>query len=206
MKNIFAAVKAAVTTQQAAEFYGLKVSGNGMTCCIFHNDRHPSMKVDERFYCFGCHKTGDVIDFTAGLFKLDAYEAAQKLLYDLHIDPNSPTPSAAHSARKRIVQQRDIEAYCTRVLVDSECLFRQWKEKYAPVTPEEEWDTRFEEACNELPAIENCLDLLYSPDEDLRKKTAEALINTGAIKRLEGILLDKGKEADEDVAGQSSAA
>ena len=31
MKNIFTTVKVAVTTKQAAEYYGLKVSQNGMT-------------------------------------------------------------------------------------------------------------------------------------------------------------------------------
>ena len=35
MKNIFTTVKAAVTAKQAAEYYGLKVSRNGMTCCPF---------------------------------------------------------------------------------------------------------------------------------------------------------------------------
>ena len=80
MRNLFTTVKAAVTTRQAAEYYGLKVSRNGMTCCPFHDDRHPSMKVDERYYCFGCHETGDVIDFTAKLFGLTPYEAAQKLV------------------------------------------------------------------------------------------------------------------------------
>ena len=34
-----------------------------MVCCPFHNDRTPSMKVDSRFYCFGCGASGDVIDF-----------------------------------------------------------------------------------------------------------------------------------------------
>ena len=43
--DIFATVKAAVTVRQAAEHYGLQVSRNGMTCCPFHDDRHPSMKL-----------------------------------------------------------------------------------------------------------------------------------------------------------------
>ena len=61
--DIFVTVKAAVTVSQAAEHYGLQVNRNGMTCCPFHDDRHPSMKLNERyFYCFGCGATGDVID------------------------------------------------------------------------------------------------------------------------------------------------
>ena len=47
--NIFQVVKENVTARQAAEQYGLKVNKNGMVCCPFHDDRHPSMKVDKVF-------------------------------------------------------------------------------------------------------------------------------------------------------------
>ena len=57
--NVFEAVKQSVTTRQAASFYGIRVGRNGMVCCPFHNDRTPSMKVDSRFYCFGCGASGD---------------------------------------------------------------------------------------------------------------------------------------------------
>ena len=67
--NLFESVKAAVTVRQAAEHYGLEVGRNGMTRCPFHDDRHPSLKLNESyFYCFGCGATGDVIDFVARLF------------------------------------------------------------------------------------------------------------------------------------------
>ena len=63
--NIFEAVKESVTTRQAAEYYGVQVGRNGMAYCPFHDDKHPSMKIDHRFHCFGCQADGDVIDFTA---------------------------------------------------------------------------------------------------------------------------------------------
>ena len=63
--NIYQRIKAALTTRQAAESYGLKVSPSGMALCPFHDDRHPSLKLDKRYYCFGCGEQGDVIDFTA---------------------------------------------------------------------------------------------------------------------------------------------
>ena len=72
--TIYETVKAAVTVRQAAEHYGLKVNRNGMTCCPFHQDRHPSMKLyEDHFYCFGCGATGDVIDFTARLFGISTF-------------------------------------------------------------------------------------------------------------------------------------
>lgn len=83
--NIFQAVKESVTARQAAEQYGLKISRNGMVCCPFHDDRHPSMKVDKGFCCFACGAKGDVITFVADFFHLAPFEAAKKLAEDFHI-------------------------------------------------------------------------------------------------------------------------
>ena len=55
--NVFEVVKENVTARQAAEAYGLKVGRTGMACCPFHLDKSPSMKLDERYYCFGCGAT-----------------------------------------------------------------------------------------------------------------------------------------------------
>ena len=61
----FKAIKCLVTAREAAEHYGLTVDSRGMALCPFHDDHNPSMKLDERFHCFGCGEDGDVIDFTA---------------------------------------------------------------------------------------------------------------------------------------------
>lgn len=42
---LFEQVKECETARKAAEHYGIKVKRNGMACCLFHKDRHPSMKV-----------------------------------------------------------------------------------------------------------------------------------------------------------------
>ena len=64
--SVFETVKAAVTLRQAAEHYGLRIPPSGMICCPFHEDRHPSLKLNEDyFFCFGCGAVGDVVDFTA---------------------------------------------------------------------------------------------------------------------------------------------
>lgn len=83
--NIFQTIKNKITTREAAELYGLKVGRNGMACCPFHPDRNPSLKVDERFHCFGCGADGDVIDYAAKLFHLTNIEAARKLAGDFGI-------------------------------------------------------------------------------------------------------------------------
>ena len=80
--NVFEVVKENVTARQAAEAYGLKVGRTGMACCPFHSDKSPSMKLDERYYCFGCGATGDAVDLTAKLFGIGLREAAVKLAED----------------------------------------------------------------------------------------------------------------------------
>ena len=117
--DILKTVKANVTTRQAAEFYGLKVKPNGMACCPFHPDKHPSMKLDERYYCFGCHATGDVIDFAANLHGIGKLDAARRLAEDFHLEYDKPEhhsrgkppPAVArHDSQNRAVASR--EATC----------------------------------------------------------------------------------------------
>ena len=49
--NIFSEVKEQLITRQVAESYGLRIRKNGVACCPFHDDRHPSMKVDKNYHC-----------------------------------------------------------------------------------------------------------------------------------------------------------
>ena len=91
-ENVFEAVKQSVSTRDAAAFYGIEVKRNGMACCPFHDDKNPSMKVDQRFHCFGCGEDGDVIDFTAKLFDLSSKEAAEKLAQDFGLIYDSQAP------------------------------------------------------------------------------------------------------------------
>jgi len=147
--TIYENVKAAVTVRQAAEYYGLQVSQNGMALCPFHNDTNPSMKLyDDHFHCFGCGATGDVIDFTARLFGISLYESVKKLAADFGIDPDKP-PAAPTLSKPRypmIKAFREDELYCHRVLCDYLHLLENRKVQYAPKTPEEAWDDRFTEA------------------------------------------------------------
>ena len=100
-ENVFEAVKQSVSTREAAAFYGIEVKRNGMACCPFHDDKNPSMKVDQRFHCFGCGADGDVIDFTAKLFDLSPKEAAEKLSQDFGLIYDSQAlPAGNMSGRK----------------------------------------------------------------------------------------------------------
>ena len=83
--NIFQKVKERVTARQVAEKYGLKVRQNGMACCPFHNDKHPSMKIGRNYYCFACGAKGDAVNYVAILFGLSQFEAAKKINEDFSL-------------------------------------------------------------------------------------------------------------------------
>lgn len=97
--NLFTEIKAAVSAKEAAIFYGVKISRNGMACCPFHSDRHPSMKLDNRFHCFGCGADGDVINFVERMFGLSPLYAARKLIADFHLNIDTYTVSPPKSAK-----------------------------------------------------------------------------------------------------------
>ena len=52
--RLFETIKETVIVEQVAEYYGMKIGRNNMICCPFHNDHHPSMKLNTTYYyCFG---------------------------------------------------------------------------------------------------------------------------------------------------------
>ena len=192
--NQFESVKAAVTLRQAAENYGLTVSRNGMTCCPFHEDRHPSMKLNEDyFFCFGCHASGDVIDFTTRLFGLSPYAAAQKLETDFGIGAeHEPLPFPSHAE-----PPRDRERLCICVLRDYLRHLRIWQLRYRPEKPGDPIHPRFAEAMKMLPTVNHLLDCLLGNDLLLAKQTAEVLCREGHIRQLSEylkILSEKERE------------
>ena len=184
-ENVFEAVKQSVSTREAAEFYGIKVRRNGMACCPFHDDKNPSMKVDQRFHCFGCGEDGDVIDFTAKLFDLSPKEAAEKLAQDFGLIYDSQAPPRRRYARQKNEAQkfREDRQRCYRVLSDYYYLLKKWEADRSPRTPEEEPHPRFVEAIQKKTYVEYLLDLfLYESEEEQRAWIAE---HTAEITHLE---------------------
>mgnify|MGYP001749870180 FL=1 len=181
--TIYETIKAAISVKQAAEHYGLKVSHNGMACCPFHNDRHPSLKLNEDyFFCFGCGAKGDVIDLVARLFNLSSYEAAQKLALDFGLDPKPPTAAAMVKPKRPYIRQfREDEMLCFRVLTDYLHLLEDWKIRYAPKTPEDALDDRFVEACQMHCYIEYMADVLTVGDLEERVALVDKLMQDGKI-------------------------
>ena len=84
--NVFAVVKDNVTAKDVAMRYGIKINRSGLACCPFHRDKTPSMKIDKRYYCFGCGETGDATDLVAKYFGLAPKEAAMKIASDFGLN------------------------------------------------------------------------------------------------------------------------
>lgn len=192
---IFTMVKAAVTVRQAAEHYGLQVRRNGMTCCPFHNDRHPSLYVsDDHYHCFACGEHGDVIDLTAKLFDIRLYDAARKLASDFHLAPDKPLPESIRQKWKqktKAQQLRENEQLCFSVLNEYRRLLLDWKKRYAPQAPEDALDKRFVEACHRLPWVEYQLDILLQGDSYERGEIVGELTENGYIRKLQARLREE---------------
>ncbi len=136
----------------------------------------PSMKVDSRFYCFGCGASGDVIDFSALLHGLGKREAAVRLAEDFGVSyeksGNAPPDRKRHNRsqpRQKSAEQRfqETERYCFRVLCDYLRLLEHWKTAYAPQPQDAIWHPLFVEALQRISYTEYLLDiLLYGEIEE----------------------------------------
>lgn len=194
--TIYETIKAAISVKQAAERYGLKVYRNGMACCPFHHDRHPSLKLNEDyFFCFGCGAKGDVIDLATRLFNMSSYEAVQKLAADFGLDPKPPTAAALPKPKHPcICQFREDEIMCFRVLTDYLHLLEDWKVRYAPKTLDDALDDRFVEACQMLDYIEYLADILTVGDLEERVAVVDKLMKDDKITFLQDYTARKKKE------------
>lgn len=201
--TIYDTIKAAVSVQQAAVYYGMKVQHNHMTYYCFHDDHHPSMKLnDTYYYCFACLEHGDVIDLVAQLHRKSHYAAVQRIAKDFGIGPNSPAPTAA---KPRSPRNPD-EDLCRSVLTDYEQLLKRWKNDYAPVTPDDPIDYRYVEACQMLPAVTDMIDAPFQADAELRARVVRQVVRDGTIPRLKERLDRLRKEGSDGSESPCTAA
>lgn len=183
--NIFQEVKERVTARQVAERYGLKVRRNGMACCPFHNDKHPSMKIDQNYYCFACGAKGDAVNYVALLFGLSQFEAAKKINEDFSLEiPIGKTEVGrkrkpeVHKKEKVLTKeeriqflQKKIDGWvkdAANVLLRYLRWMEFWKEFYKPESTEEEWHPLFVEALQNESKISYLVDMLmFGTDEEI---------------------------------------
>ena len=86
-------------------------------CCPFHEEKTPSCKVDpntQLFYCFGCHKGGDVFKFIQEIEGVEFPDAVRSLAERAHIElqeTGGRGPSQGERARLKDVCKATQEFY-----------------------------------------------------------------------------------------------
>ena len=103
--NLFETVKNNVTAIDVVSMAGFKPNRSKMICCPFHNDKHPSMKVDQRYFCFGCGAKGDAIDFVSNYYGLSLKEAAEKIASEFSLSYDNSRDS--DSVQKAVVSKKE---------------------------------------------------------------------------------------------------
>ncbi|MGO5052991.1 CHC2 zinc finger domain-containing protein [Lachnospiraceae bacterium LCP25S3_G4] len=132
------------------------------------------MKVDKRFYYFGCGASGDVIDFVSMYFNLSVKDAAGKLAadYGLVTDENeiklakSTNPTRCVKKEPNVSIQKITKAF--RTVADYANILKEWKKIYAPKGMDEEWNEHFVEALDQWTKSEYLEDgLLFGSHEEI---------------------------------------
>ena len=217
--NVFATVKTSINTREAAARYGVEANHHGKALCPFHDDRHPSLFVDENQSCAGkracggeggkiasgmcqnaCGEHGDVIDFTSKLYGLSMLDAAKKLAYDFGITQDKPpTKATLEKLNKKSEAQRlkENEKLCFSALLEYMKLLREWMVLYAPRTPEDTPHDRFVQACHHLSYVEYLVDLLIMGDSYERTEVIDMMMTDGKLKKLRTYLKKVTKEETE---------
>ncbi|MFA5099485.1 MAG: CHC2 zinc finger domain-containing protein [Candidatus Omnitrophota bacterium] len=96
----------------AATRYGIQVNGRNKALCPFHSEKTASLSFrNNRFKCFGCGASGDVIDFVSKLHGISGADAAGTLNrdYGLHLNLTAPVSAAATS--EYIQKKRRLETF-----------------------------------------------------------------------------------------------
>ena len=168
--NVFEAVKESVSTKQVAIQYGLRPNHSGLICCPFHNDKTPSMKVDKRFYCFGCGATGDVIDFVSKLYGIDCTHAAIKIAEDFGVNYEYRGKSCKSTGLKKEnnIKRKyvpDEDEFNKKILSEikkySDCrlVLYTFKDLVSPKSIQDEWSEEYSWVARKITNIEYYLDI-----------------------------------------------
>ena len=185
---IFKEIKEHLTARQVAEHNGLNVKRNGMACCPFHDDKHPSMKVDANYYCFGCGSHGDAVGYVAQLFGLSQYDAACRIIVDfnlpieIHTSMDDPEHRKARNEWRRQKEERDriiiikerFRRWCSKAMDDLSNGYKavqEIKEYFRSCSPEEVFSSaEYETAVKAEPVIDYWMDILCLGSEEDRQE------------------------------------
>ena len=205
--NLFETVRTNVKAIDVVSMAGLKPNRSKMICCPFHNDKHPSMKVDRRYFCFGCGVKGDAVDFVANYYGLSLKEAAEKIISDFGLTYNNTgyaegvrKPIAAKRSEYQIWAEKKQELFAHLSRLHEQ--LREMKMRYAPKDREDsEWSPLFVMAAKELTYVEYLYDycMFEATEEELKRKIDEI---TKEMEKIEKRMYDTESGISGSDAGQ----
>ena len=205
--NLYEQIKNQLTPKHVTERYGTSIHRGDMICCPFHDDKTPSMKLyDDHFYCFGCQKSGDVIDLAAQLLRLTNHEAAKRLSADFGIMDEVPTQLVRTTPYEHSRQFNEDEQECYLALIGYLKLLELWEQKYSPTSQIVTPDPRFIEACQMKSYVEYLCDIFIKGNteervvaiRDLKPHLADIRSYT-AQKTMEEKAIDRNKRIHTDL-------
>lgn len=154
--------------------YGFQMDRAGFTPCPFHKEKTASLKAyqhDIKFHCFGCGKTGSVIDFIMELHNLSLSQAVVKINYDFGL--NLPIGERLSLTKQHELKKAERERKA-KIKAEKEQaqhreseywkIFDEWKRlddnfhKYKPGSIGEELHPLFVEALQKITCQEFLLD------------------------------------------------
>lgn len=109
MEHLAQRVKESVRLADVLSLYHLQPDRAGFLHCPFHSgDRSPSLKVyldQNTWHCFGCGKSGTVIDFVMEMERCSFVDALKKLDADFRLEL-SDSKESYRNYRQRLSQRR----------------------------------------------------------------------------------------------------
>ena len=205
--NLFETVRTNVKAVDVVLMAGFQPNRSKMICCPFHNDKHPSMKVDRRYFCFGCGAKGDAVDFVANYYGLSLKEAAEKIISDFGLTYNNTgyaegvrKPIAAKRSEYQIWAEKKQELFAHLSRLHEQ--LREMKMRYAPKDREDsEWSPLFVMAAKELTYVEYLYDycMFEATEEELKRKIDEI---TKEMEKIEKRMYDTESGISGSDAGQ----
>ena len=170
-------IRDSVSALQVGTDYGLNPGRDGRCPCIFCTGaRDDTLKLysgNRGFYCYRCHRAGDVIALYREVSGAGFRQAVEDLnsQYGLGLPLTEANEDAQRKAREQAERRRreraEKEARDRRLLetlwdvADAVQILEQYKEELSPKTPDEPWRQRFVVALRYLPQLTELRDRLY---------------------------------------------
>ena len=132
-ENVLVPIKENISlSDYVSQYVDLKyINGQAVGLCPFHHEKTPSFKIDptdRHFYCFGCHKAGDLLDFIQQYHNVSLPRAVQIALDFGGIEVKNVPVSDTIKIYKKFQHNNKDEDFCHEIIPETELT------KYNPTT------------------------------------------------------------------------